>query len=723
MAGEMAAASNKRSRRPPSSSESDRPEGKRSGSRRVQLNQKKNGERENDRGEGISGSSSSSNNRRHVRISKKKVEYCRGLPTELMKEVFLHCDSGLLRNLCLVSKAFYLEALPLLYQDFAPTDWTDLLTLKRHLQDGIGPACLDRQDVARSIARRVQTIKIPALKFHGSQREIAFLQQETLHCLEQVIKRVHGLRAFHLNVLTLTDSYAELWKTLQNYHLQELVMSEKSLFYNASLIGLESELWNMKNLSRIDLSICTVDGQRRHQLLTGLAKLLQESPNLKKLKLDLNNGTHSDVVDFEQLFELQTYSHLEALDLENIQCQDGGKIRKFLASMESLKKLRFVHGHEEGVAQHSPIDWKSLGSGVAHNHHILLPALIDVDVTGLSNLEEVCLINTPKTLRNVAVICSGTTSNGPQVPDGLSFLRDCTSVEELHLAIYGSVNFDVSLPVTVSILNCIPTSVKRLAIRMSSTTEKRINATPRKNCLQALSRLVNLESLILPWTLIVYFNSAQDTQLQAEGHIEPGAMAKIVENRARQMAKTLSKKHPKLRFVSFESDSGTNKTGDPLRPAEFLCDGVKVESGRSFVVEITRCVKRTSATVGKNLDVKKEASPEPTSKTRKGRNSSQRKTSSDAISGAGDESDGKTASNSKNESATSDDKSIPSAGAVVQVKLKIVSHTCICENCWVGGTFLRDSEYEVDSDELEDFMMEYGYDGGYDDDFLFGSPL
>lgn len=230
----------------------------------------------------------------------------------------------------------------------------------------------------------------------------------------------------------------------------------------------------MRNLSRIEICFPSLYERHDKEAFSGLAKVLQASPNLKHLKLQLYHEVlrYSKLVDLSELFNVTTLSNLHTLDLDDIVCHQSN-IRPFLATMHNLKKLCFVQRLEiydtdefDELDELTDFDcwseeyWSYKLNKNMENNEVILPSLQDVEVTGLLNLKQIVIGRSPTILRNVTINVSNTKASISKISDGLDFLRCCTSVEELHLNIQGPENPDDRLAEIVAILNSIPSSTK-----------------------------------------------------------------------------------------------------------------------------------------------------------------------------------------------------------------------------------------------------------------------
>lgn len=415
----------------------------------------------------------------------------------------------------------------------------------------------------------------------------------------------------------MSGDYNELWSILTHRQtLQELIVSEKLPGWNHSIYGNSAGMWSLQNLTKIEIQTLAWKDNADHDFLPNLGNLLVNSPNLEHLKLRLCDGAKkgTGLVIFDRLFDIGSYSRLQSLDLENIQCSSDNlnKIGDFLTLLKSLKKLRFVQRHSEGRSVSTPIKWAVPREGAS----IRLPLLDDLEVTGLDNLAGLVEVSSPTIVRNVIAI-SDKDSDSTGVHPELAFLRDQASVQEFHLTIYGETHQDDHIASTVNIINCIPFGTKRLAIRMPFSQR----SSPGKSYLRSLARLAELERLVLPWNTIAYIDTEDEYLLQELYMCGSYILQPMLEKRAKQLAKEMAKINHKLEILIFESPKSLikNETGDPRSQVKFGMNCVE-EMENCLIVKVTRGTKEMTV-----LESEKKILPEQASGAKKARQPSKKK--------------------------------------------------------------------------------------------------
>jgi hypothetical protein len=471
-----------------------------------------------------------------------------------------------------------------------------------------------------------------------------------------------------------------LWKALCQCAIEELVLSDRWPQPNASLYGPHSKLWNLSNLSKLHLTLLWPPSHPSCYVLPGLIKLLQKTTNLVDLKLNFQGLPEVDLpvgqITCEKLFKSNALLNLRSLDLENITCNDGKKTIVFLASLTKLEKLRLVREHVRGEHDlfHGPgrVYPTTLESAAP-----VLSTLKEVEVTDLGLLRFILLSSTPIVVRNVLMTCAVDVPESRQ-PADLSFLQQCTSIEELHLSIYGYTHIEEYRADTVKCLQSIPTSVRRLALRMPSHLAhlKLTHTSPSKDYGEALRRLVNLEYLILPWTAIIY-----KTDKQIGFHQED--MAQSVESRAKYITKKAAEKIHSLKYVFFQGSHSIDATGDSSWKPNF--DETDKED-RRFCVKITREVKEDKPILKKGFLKKVTASGATAKECTEAEKGSSSK-----------------AATERRENGSGKVKGKNDTPAPPSIKVELILTSCICPNCWLDE---KVDSIDTRRHDSMDFMLE-----------------
>jgi hypothetical protein len=292
-----------------------------------------------------------------------------------------------------------------------------------------------------------------------------------------------------------------LWDVLAQCSLGELVVKEKNNGGSNSAPDAEyyilqpgSKLWNMHDLTTIE--IATSNGWA--SMTSALARLLPQCPNLQALKL-----SGSGIITNSGLNDLHGIN-IRSLDLDRWTLEgDGEGFLRFLTTLPKLEKLRLEQCDPES-------GWKDERA----IEQINLPGLKDVEISHADLLKRVLLRSRPKAVRNLA--CARGEGLPPSPSPGYylpldEIVRNCESLRELQLWLTGGLRFD--LKDIVQLLKAVPLSVERLAIRMRHRSIELMDMNHRdlsQNIIKAISRLVNLERLILPWQFVICEEDKQD---------------------------------------------------------------------------------------------------------------------------------------------------------------------------------------------------------------------